>query len=313
MKISETKPILSVLIPTYNQQEFIATCIDSVFSQITDYKIEVIVGDDCSVDNTFTAIEAYHDKAPMSVIYRTYRWPKNQGGLLNIDKLLAKASGKFIVILEGDDYWINENFLNIAINHMLQNPDLALCTGKVQARKEDNVVYRLPGKRLNHNTICLDAMLLGNFISMGCTVFRKRYCPQIYDEWKQLPLGDWPLFIRLLTKGKGHLLHEDCMVYRISPSGIWSQRGKEKQLQGTIETAKVVKKTLKLSKRQSNLLSLYISFMNVQLKNFQTGFDDNQMASLNSKFYMTSLTNQVYNLAVRSIYWIRVMYYRYDY
>jgi glycosyltransferase involved in cell wall biosynthesis len=258
-------PKISVLVPTYNQMHFIGECLDSVFSQKTNFPIEILVGNDCSTDSTAKVIESYIEKVPLNFNFYQYNWEKNEGGLLNINKLLKKAKGEFVIILEGDDYWIHENFLQKAIDYLSQHSNASLFTGQVLAKRKNNLIFKMPGKRLRHTSVSIESMLLGNFISLGSTVFRKQDCPSILDEWLQLPLGDWPLFIRLLNKGKGYFFRESCMVYRLSETGIWSDLTKQKKILGTLITANAVVKTLPLDLNHQKLLKTYIKFLKLSL------------------------------------------------
>jgi glycosyltransferase involved in cell wall biosynthesis len=50
---------LSVLVPTYNQQEYIAQCLESVVTQKTDFDYEILIGDDASIDGTSEICKKY--------------------------------------------------------------------------------------------------------------------------------------------------------------------------------------------------------------------------------------------------------------
>ena len=63
--INETDDIkVSVCVVTYNQEKYIAECLDSLVSQETDFKFEIIVGEDCSTDGTRAIVQQYVDKYP---------------------------------------------------------------------------------------------------------------------------------------------------------------------------------------------------------------------------------------------------------
>ena len=231
--MSCTVPSVSVLVPTFNQEEFIAECLSSIIAQRTNKNIQVIVGDDCSSDDTFAVACEMAAHAPDNFQFNLNKWQKNEGGLLNIQKLLEQSKARYVVILEGDDYWIRHTFLDHAVSFLEKNPANTLYSARVTARKDGKDLFTLPGWRQPDEIITLERLLLGNFLSLGCTVFQKKYCPSIYPEWRQLPLGDWPLFARVLSNGNGYLHKEVSMIYRITKKGVWSEAKEEKKLKGT--------------------------------------------------------------------------------
>jgi glycosyltransferase involved in cell wall biosynthesis len=92
---------LSVLVPAYNLQSFIAECLLSVLEQQTNFDFEVIVCDDASTDNTKAIIATLETLYPqrLKAIYKT----ENQGLAANMSTLLAAARGEYIAYLDGDD------------------------------------------------------------------------------------------------------------------------------------------------------------------------------------------------------------------
>jgi glycosyltransferase involved in cell wall biosynthesis len=99
-------PLVSIISPCYNHEEFIAQCIESVISQ-TYTNWEMIVVDDCSQDASFEIIRNYADADPR---IRAIRHDSNYGasGLTQTyNEALNMSSGELIAILEGDDFWVS--------------------------------------------------------------------------------------------------------------------------------------------------------------------------------------------------------------
>lgn len=91
-------PLVSVIIPTYNNQAYLAEAIDSVLSQTYPF-YEIIVIDDGSTDNTQEILKTYKDR-----IFTVYQ--KNQGVSVARNRGLEIAQGQFIAFLDGDDYFL---------------------------------------------------------------------------------------------------------------------------------------------------------------------------------------------------------------
>lgn len=103
------QPIFSVTICTYNQEKFIAQAIESVLAQKCDVPFEILVGDDCSTDNTRQIIQSYVDQYPDLVIpvYPS----QNLGASKNIVNLAEHARGEVLSICDGDDWWHRNDVL----------------------------------------------------------------------------------------------------------------------------------------------------------------------------------------------------------
>src|SRR6185312_15790823 len=94
-------PLVSVVIPTFNRRHLILRAIESVVRQ-TYPRVEVIVVDDASTDGTVEFLESKRFKAPLRVI----RLEQNSGPSAARNKGIAHASGKYVALLDSDDYWL---------------------------------------------------------------------------------------------------------------------------------------------------------------------------------------------------------------
>ena len=117
-----SQPLVSILIPAYNAERFIAETLDSAFAQ--DYEeIEVIVVDDGSTDGT-AAIAS--------------RWPVRLIGQANLgpsaarNAALAEAGGEFITVLDADDLWPVDR-LTLQVNCLLERPESSVVMGLTEA------------------------------------------------------------------------------------------------------------------------------------------------------------------------------------
>lgn len=93
---------VSVCVVTYNQEQYIAECLESLVNQQTNFKFEIIVGEDCSTDNTRSIVKKYVEKYPDLFVPLLYE--KNIGPVENIKQVYLKAKGKYIAHLDGDDF-----------------------------------------------------------------------------------------------------------------------------------------------------------------------------------------------------------------
>jgi hypothetical protein len=119
----EERPLVSVIIPVYNGENFIREAVENVLSQKYP-ALEIIIINDGSTDGT----EARIKQLPVDIRYFTQN---NNGPAAARNKGIRDASGEFITFLDADDLW-PENNLNIMVDEMLRDPDMEVIRGYAQ-------------------------------------------------------------------------------------------------------------------------------------------------------------------------------------
>ena len=107
---------VSVLIPVYNHGMYLEQCIQSVVHQKTDFSYEVLVGEDCSSDNSRSLLKKMEAELSnnFTILYRQ----ANLGMVKNISDLMERARGTYQILLEGDDYWTDTHKLQYQVDFM---------------------------------------------------------------------------------------------------------------------------------------------------------------------------------------------------
>lgn len=113
--------MVSIRMLTYNHEKYVEKAIKSVLMQQVDFNYELVIGDDASTDNTAEIIRKYSKEYPdiIKAVIRT----KNVGASENSYQIRKMCKGKFVAILEGDDYWTDENKLQKQVDFLLDNPN----------------------------------------------------------------------------------------------------------------------------------------------------------------------------------------------
>jgi glycosyltransferase involved in cell wall biosynthesis len=122
---------ISVVIPSYNGEAFIAEALQSVFHQTRPVD-EIIVVDDGSSDGTIEILKKYADK--ITLIENSHKGNPAFGRNIGIEK----ATGNFIAFLDQDDLW-PENKLEIQIANLQQKTDAMVDFGKVKLLNQQNL------------------------------------------------------------------------------------------------------------------------------------------------------------------------------
>lgn len=121
------KPKLSVILITYNHEKFIRKAIESILAQETDFPFEIVVGEDCSPDQTRQIIKEYRKEYPD--IIRLMHREKNTGRpTLNVYETTMACKGDYLAYLEGDDYWTDTHKLQKQVDFLEAHPEYIACT-----------------------------------------------------------------------------------------------------------------------------------------------------------------------------------------
>jgi glycosyltransferase involved in cell wall biosynthesis len=121
---SETnRPKVSVCIVTYKQEKYIRQCIESIINQVTNFDFEIIVGDDCSPDQTGQIVKELAEQYPTRIQALLHQ--KNLGPTTNYFSVHNIARGQYIAHLDGDDYALPGK-LQALHDHLEANPDCAI-------------------------------------------------------------------------------------------------------------------------------------------------------------------------------------------
>ncbi len=114
-------PLVSVAVITYNMEQYLRQLLDSILEQEVDFEYEIVIDDDCSPDSSRDIIKEYQMRYP-GIVKPAFR-KKNVGGSRNMYGVLHRCKGKYIAILEGDDYWEDKNKLKYQVGFLENHPE----------------------------------------------------------------------------------------------------------------------------------------------------------------------------------------------
>ncbi len=236
---------VSVCMISYNHEQYIAQAIESILMQQTKFDFELVIGEDCSTDNTREICVAYQNNYPDKI--RLLLPEKNLGMHKNFFETLQAARGEYIAFCEGDDYWIDPLKLQKQVDFLDANPDCAFCFTNAYKMKH-GVIQQ---ETFNHNKkppakFDLEYYLKQNFpICHNTKVWRKAATPSTIPDWVyQVIHLDFVVHIFHAQKGLIGYLDEITSVYRIHEQGIISSTKRMTILQKGIYTNRHVSEYL---------------------------------------------------------------------
>ncbi|WP_369769536.1 glycosyltransferase family 2 protein [Flavobacterium sp. WC2416] len=218
-------PIISVLMPVYNCEQYIREAVDSILNQ-TYADFELLVIDDASSDGTVSILKSYKDSR-IQLIEK----PINTGYTNSLNLGLQLAKGRYIARMDGDDISLAERFSK-QVAFLEDNPKVILCGTWYSIMGSDRIV-KLPER---HDVIKV-ALLKGNCFAHPSVMIRKQ-CLEgfsiVYDVSKE-PAEDYDLWVRLVMKGNLHNLQEVLLDYRTHSNQV-TKKQSDKQKDSVLKT-----------------------------------------------------------------------------
>lgn len=221
-------PLVSICCVVFNHAEFIEMALGGVLAQETTFPFEVIIHDDASTDTTATIAQSFADLYPG--IVRLVVQERNQYSRGAKVSLLAfgYATGAFVALCEGDDYWTDPRKLQIQIAGMMLNPDCdisfhsAVCIDASGMSSPRNICSHsggtsvIPAEQVIRNG--------GGGMPTASLIVRRSVFDNMPHWFNQAPVGDY--FLQCLGAFRGGALYIDrnMSVYRMNTPGSWTVR-----------------------------------------------------------------------------------------
>jgi len=199
------KPLISVIIPTYNRGWIIKEAIDSVLSQ--DYRdFELIIVDDGSTDNTLEILNSYQDDI-------TVLRQNNHGVSAARNRGIMAASGRFVAFLDSDDLWLPQK-LSSQVDYFNLNPDAIICqTEEIWIRKSVRVNPKKRHKK--PRGMIFEQSLALCLVSPSAVMIRRSLFDEVgfFDE--KLPVcEDYDLWLRISCRFPVYLIDTPLIIKR---------------------------------------------------------------------------------------------------
>lgn len=216
--------LVTVMIPTYNQAQFISEAIASALAQ-THPALEVVVGDDASTDETPKIVARFLNDPRV----RYVRQPRNLGRTANYRSLLYEhARGDFVVNLDGDDFYTDREFISRAISAIGAGDATVIVAARTCWQQGGRqVVSGTPGNRPLSGLQVL-ARLPGpdyHFQHMA-TLYRREPACQTDFYRRDCISSDWESLCRLALRGQ--------VTYLDRVVGVWRQHANNATRAGRI-------------------------------------------------------------------------------
>ena len=121
METGKEQIMVSIICPVYNKADYIRQGMESILNQKVDFSYEILVGEDCSTDSSLEILREYEKNYPAKI--HVFHREKNLRQSKNVYDLFTRSKGKYVMILDLDDYWIGEEKLKKQVDFLENHPE----------------------------------------------------------------------------------------------------------------------------------------------------------------------------------------------
>lgn len=217
------KPLVSILVPLYNHERFISQCLDSILQDPYPAK-EIIVLDDGSADNSWSALQEWHvrNKSALPIPLKSKK-RENRGLCRTLNELVSMASGEYIALLASDDYLLPGG-IQARVDYLHGHPDKLAVFADCAVVDNDNQLICKSGieelrkgrkKYLGYDNLCGYEVVF-HWCVPGPVFMARRETYDIigpYDE--TLLVEDWDYYLRLISRNAIGFLDYPVAAYRL--------------------------------------------------------------------------------------------------
>ncbi|MFD0836872.1 glycosyltransferase family 2 protein [Mariniflexile aquimaris] len=217
-----SKPImtlLSVHLITYNNEQHIEDTLKSILKQIVDFNYEIVVGDDCSTDNTLKIINKYAALHPN--LFKVHKNAKQQGILKNFKATLDRCHGTFIFDIAGDDMLKSDYALQKMVNVLNNDTSLGFVDSGFDSYYDNTkktIFFKNKSILNSSKESYKEALLLGKIAPIG-HCYRREYLIKFvdFDTYlsMKITIEDYPILVDLSMHTNFETIKESLHIYRV--------------------------------------------------------------------------------------------------
>lgn len=256
---------------TYNHEKFLAQALNSVLTQEVNFDYEIVIGEDCSTDNTRNILISYQQKYPDKI--RLLLADKNLGMHENFIQTYKACRGEYIALLEGDDYLTSPQKLQKQVDFLDHHSNCAIVYHMVELFDEKKgQMISILGEGYQKLTSTLDDYLRFTVpIQTSAVMFRRELFLEFPHWIKNVKMGDVVIFAMVGQYGHFGFIPEKMSVWRWHSGGVWTTKNSIEHLKGFIEIWELLSTYLESRYKKSALAGLGNFYSELAIQYFLSG------------------------------------------
>lgn len=228
--------VVSVCVGTYNQKKYVSQCLDSILSQLVNFKIEILINDDASTDGTQDVLLDYQKKYPHVVkvfLAKENQFQKTKKYSVVYRVHAPRISGKYVALCDSDDYLCDNMALYSKVEILEKNTSCNACFSRVKkiSDADGEILHLMPKKHISSGIISpkkLIDMFIKNYCFQTSSYFFRsnmyvNFCIDYPKFAKKINVFDEAVVMYFGSLGNVYYLNKIFSIYRKFSDNSWSK------------------------------------------------------------------------------------------
>lgn len=225
---------VAVCLVTYNQEKYIEQAINSVLSQQTTFPVDIVVGNDCSIDSTAEVLQRILENTRRVnggvIVFNRLNNLGIVGNTIDLFRYIIEQDYTYVAMLDGDDWWCDENKLQMQVELMEKNKDVSFCY--MRGTSDEKLAKNHRDRDTNHIRIKdMFDEIRHTGIANGTVVHRVSMLRKVpFDKifGQNLLSLDYPTNVYMARQGKVAFIDHISLFWRRTGNTTSSAASKEK-------------------------------------------------------------------------------------
>ena len=225
---------VAVCLVTYNQEKYIEQAINSVLLQQTTFPVDIVVGNDCSIDSTAEVLQRILENTRRVnggvIVFNRLNNLGIVGNTIDLFRYIIEQDYTYVAMLDGDDWWCDENKLQMQVELMEKNKDVSFCY--MRGTSDEKLAKNHRDRDTNHIRIKdMFDEIRHTGIANGTVVHRVSMLRKVpFDKifGQNLLSLDYPTNVYMARQGKVAFIDHISLFWRRTGNTTSSAASKEK-------------------------------------------------------------------------------------
>lgn len=219
-EVEYLKPLVTVIVPAYNHDQYIEDCLKSIISQ-TYTNMQIIVINDGSTDNTESVVKDFISKCNIKIEFIS---KENEGLCKTLNRGLGIVKGKYVAFLASDDMWLPER-IEKQVSFMEKNENIGMVFSDAYFMRDETATDKrftdykpiIRAYFLNsiQTTSIYEELLMENFIPALTVLIRRECFDKVGYFDTSLKYEDYDMWLRISEKYPIAYIDEPLAYYRV--------------------------------------------------------------------------------------------------
>lgn len=228
-KNKDTNCLVSIICDVYNHERYLRDCLEGLVKQTTNFRYNILIHDDASIDGSPQIIKEYEMKFPemfFPILQNSNQYSKGVGIWESYQ--FPRVFSKYVAFCEGDDYWIDSMKLQKEVDYLESHPDCSAVFTNIIVKDETSEPIQYHNSSMQSRFYTQKEMLKGLLFPLSSICVRS----DVIKKWNYSIKANGDILLAYIAtlEGKVFMIDDYMSVYRKTGKGVCTSKSSSAQL-----------------------------------------------------------------------------------